>query len=112
MRTVLAARRLPLRHGLARLEIDRCGEVVVLVIHIEGVALSIDCIAFRPAFEVEFFFLTQSLAVQNTDRVVAGCGDPNFFFERNIDDAVRGGIDVTAVLRASVLSLMAHTLES
>ena len=98
MRTILPTRRLPLRHGLVCFQINRGREVLVLVIHVQPVALCIDCIAFGPAFKCQFFFLVQSLAVQNTNRVVAWRGNPDFFCGRYIDDAVGRRIDVATGL--------------
>src|SRR5690242_19500960 len=112
VRTVLPTRGLPLRESLMRLKINRGREVFVLVVHVEAAALCVDRIAFRPAFECQFFFLAQGLAVQNTDGVFAWHGDPNFFCGRYIDDAVGRGIDVTTALAPSVFSSTAHTLES
>src|SRR5260370_7951934 len=89
MRTVLPTRRLPLRHGFVCLKINRGREVLVLVIHVEAAALRIDCITFGSPFKCQFFFLTQSLAIQNTDRVVARSGNPAFFCRRYIDAAAR-----------------------
>src|SRR6266852_7844670 len=94
MRTFLPTRRLPLRHRFVCFKIYRGREVLVLVIHVEAAALCIDRIAFGLAFKCQFFFLTQSLAVQNTDRFVARYGNPDFFCWRYIDDAVGGRIDV------------------
>ena len=94
MRTVLPTGRWPVRHGFVCFKINRGREVLVLVIHVEAAALCIDCIAFGPAFKCQFFFLTQSLAVQNTDRVVTRRGNPDFSCGRDIDDAVGGRIDV------------------
>src|SRR3981081_4750680 len=98
MGTFLSTRRLPLRHGFVCFKINRGREVVVLVIHVEAAALCIDRIAFGLAFKCQFFFLTQSLAVQNTDRFVARYGNPDFFCWRYIDNPVGGSIDVATGL--------------
>src|SRR6266853_647040 len=98
MRTFLPTRRLPLRHRFVCFEINRGREVLVLIIHVEAAALCIDRIAFGLAFKCQFFFLAQSLTVQNTDRFVARYGNPDFFCWRYIDDAVGGSIDVAAGL--------------
>src|SRR5262252_5382368 len=94
MRTVLPTRRSPLRYCFVCFKINRSREVLVLVIRVEAAALCIDCIAFGPAFKCQFFFLTQSLTVQNTDGVISRCGNPDFFCEGYIDDGVGSGIDV------------------
>src|SRR5580765_2733367 len=98
MRTFLPTRRLPLRHRFVCLKINRGREVLVLVIHVEAAALCIDRIAFGLAFKCQFFFLTQSLAVQNTYRLVARYGNPDFFRWRYVDDAVGRSIDVATVI--------------
>src|ERR1700676_1103885 len=94
MRTFLSTRRLPLRDSFVCFQINGGREVLVLVIHVEAAALCVDCITLGPAFKCQFFFLTQSLAVQNTDSVVFRCSNPDFFCWRYIDDAVGGRIDV------------------
>src|SRR6185437_7130247 len=110
VRTVLPTRGLPLRESLMCLKINRGREVFILVVHVEAAALCVDRIAFRPAFECQFFFLDQGLAVKNTDGVVAWRGDPNFFCGRYIDHAVGRGIDVaTALARERLFINSAYT---
>src|SRR6185437_13141014 len=107
--TVLPTRGLPFRESLMCLKINRGREVFILVVHVEAAALCVDRIAFRPAFECQFFFLAQGLAVQNTDGVVvAWRGDPDFFCGRYIDHAVRSGINVATALARDGLSSTAH----
>ena len=66
MRPVGPAVGMPLRHRLAGRQIDRGGEVLVLVVHVKAAALGIHGIAFGPAREGQLRFLLQRFAILRT----------------------------------------------
>src|SRR5690349_1597436 len=70
MRPVLATGRRPFRDSFAGFEIDRGRHVFVLVVHIEAATFGVDCIAFRPSIECQFFLLSQGLSVENSHGIV------------------------------------------
>ena len=96
MRAVLPARGLPRRDGLARRQIDREREVLVLEVRVEPAMLGVDREALGVAFERELRLLVERLAVEDPDGLVARRRHPDLLLTRDVGEAIRHRIDLVA----------------